>query len=176
MFSKKPEKKLIKATENSEHCFIELKQHEIKRRNVGDCYEPEYTYTAEANYFKELGPNYTLLASLDRESDFSFHKELDAKPGSGGSFNRAIDEGFEIRLSVKINMSLDQLNALLNSIYYNWHGVVRQIPDKYKEVRKIFEDSLMNSYVDIKDKNTHEWYRIETKEFNKKHKHTCQLL
>ncbi len=192
MFRKKAFEKPPQETENSEHCFIELKQHEIKRWLVCGDEERWYDYTEDADRFKDHpfcsgnhsvfispplnGANYKLLASPNRESHFSFHKELDAKPGSGGSFEFAIDNKFEIRLSIKINMSLDQLNTLLDSIYSNYHGVIISIPKRHEEVRMILKHSLMNTYVDIKDKNTHEWYRIETKEFNKKPNRSCQIL
>ncbi len=176
MFRKTHKEELVNETENSEHCFIVLKKHEIK--SYGDEYE---------TYYGGMGLNfknfpfydddiYAMLSSPNRTSNFSFHKELDAKPDSRRSLYFAVDCGFEIRVSIKINMSLDQLNALLDSTYFNYHGVNTKISKRKEEVRKILEHSLMNSYVDIKDKNTHEWYRIETNEFNKKYNFTCPIL
>ncbi len=177
MFRKKHQEELVNETENSEHCFIVFEKHEIYQisrwglKPAGECMG-FINHPFHKDNDPEGDRNFDKLMSPERTSYFSFQKELDAKSGRAGNLEFLIDKRYEIRLSVKINMSLEQLNGLLGSVDSDWFG------NRASQAGKILEAAARESYVDVKDKKTNEWYRIETREFNQKptHKHTCQIL
>lgn len=156
-----------KSSPSSACCFIILKRSEyIKEeskayeKREGRCFARQFMNNPFDKFF---------LDKLMRngETYFTFAETLDAKKSSeklpeisGSDPFKFLFNAFESRLSIKLNMSLDELKKELGSLFSEYQGKNFYNPSQAKKVEQKLHAALVGTHFDIKNERTTEWVRV----------------